>query len=278
MTSRRGFNDLSPLDLAYYWSRHRESNVLISYFPNLNGTSAQVLQFLVKSGRVEDLSHAIRKGMDVNYPCENGKRALDYALEMEHGEIIELLRNNKAISNLHWPAEKTKLCPYPMNLREPIATPLVSIEKEYDQEEVMTNCLIQQVIMLEIPIHTKSPIRSIVFETITAGKGPSTYQFPGTYISPNHNGLTVALQNQDGTPQRFIVQDIVQNSDDFRLHTNIWNLSEIDVSSPAKAIFMRNIRESSIVQIAGYSKDGSRYNRVKYIRVRMYGEEIHPST
>ncbi|EKJ72290.1 hypothetical protein FPSE_07519 [Fusarium pseudograminearum CS3096] len=171
MTSRRGFDDVSPLDLAYESYGYRKSELLISYFPGLNGTSAQVLQFLVKSSYVKELRDAIRGGMDINHPCENGKRALDYALEMEHGEIIKLLRHNGAISNLHWPAEKTKLCPYPMNLREPIATPLVSIEKEYDQEALISHGKEQRDLILEIPIHNNCPIRSIVFETITAHEG-----------------------------------------------------------------------------------------------------------
>uniref|UniRef100_A0A098DBQ1 Uncharacterized protein n=1 Tax=Gibberella zeae (strain ATCC MYA-4620 / CBS 123657 / FGSC 9075 / NRRL 31084 / PH-1) TaxID=229533 RepID=A0A098DBQ1_GIBZE len=198
MTSRRGFDDMSPLDLVYTWSQDY-SDVFISHIPGLNGTSAQVLQFLVRSGRAEDLRDAIRGGMDINHPCENGKKALDYALEMGNEEISELLRNNKAISNLHWPAEKTKLCPYPMNLHEPIVNPLVSTEKEYDQDAMMPDDGTDYLI-LEIPIHTKRLIRSIVFETITAARGECTEdRFRGTYIGPDRSGLRVALQNQDWT-------------------------------------------------------------------------------
>ncbi|KAF5228944.1 hypothetical protein FAUST_10743 [Fusarium austroamericanum] len=283
-----GFDDVSPLDLTFNSFRYRESKVLISYFPGLNGTSAEMLQFLVRSGRVEDLRDAIRGGIDINHPCENGKRALDYALEMENEEIAELLRNNTAISNLHWPAEKTEVCPYPMNLREPIATPLISKEKDYDQEEMMSDGGIQEDLILEIPIHTKHPIRSIVFETITAARDECTEdRFRRPYMGLNRSGLSVALENQDGTRQIFTVQDNLheifvqgnlQDSEDFRLHTNIWNLSELDAWSTEKARFMRSIRESSILQIAAYSTNPSCYNRVKYIRVRMYGEEIHPST
>ncbi|CAG1962948.1 unnamed protein product [Fusarium graminearum] len=238
MTSRRGFDDVSPLDIAYRSLLNHKSDVLISYFSGLNGTSAQVLQFLVRSGRVEDLRDAIRGGIDINHPCENGKRALDYAFEMENEEIAELLRNNKAISNLHWPAEKTEVCPYPMNLREPIATPLISKEKDYDQEEMMSDGGIQEDLILEIPIHTKHPIRSIVFETITATRDECTEdRFRRPYMGLNRSGLSVALENQDGTRQIFtfqnnlheiFVQGDLQDSEDFRLHTNIWNLSELD--------------------------------------------------
>ncbi|CAF3558801.1 unnamed protein product [Fusarium graminearum] len=222
MTSRRGFDNMSPLDLAYLDIYDTASHLLISYISSLNGTSAQVLQFLVTSGRVKDLRDAIREGMDINHPCENGKRALDYALEMEHEEIAELLRNNNAISNLHWPAEKTELCPYPMNLREPLATPLVKIEKEYDQEAPIHYGKTEHDLMLEIPIHTKCPIQSIVFETITAVEGGFTYdRVRGSYMGLLGSGLSVALQNQHGTPQRFTVQYSLQDSNTFRLHTNM---------------------------------------------------------
>ncbi|CAG1990372.1 unnamed protein product [Fusarium graminearum] len=278
MTSRRGAYYQSALDLVYSRAYTGTVRAIASNIPNLNRKSAQELQFLVKSGRVKDLQRAIQRGMDINHPCENGKRALDYALEMGNEEIVELLRNNKAVSNLCWPAEKTESCPYPMNLHEPTVTPLVSIEKEYDQDVVWKfKDGFEPKLMLEIPIHTDRPIWSIVFETITADAGwigPGT--FPGTYIGSGHSRLDVVLSNQDGRPQRLVLQENLHASDIFRLHTNIWNLSELEVSSPAKAKLMRDIRDSSILQIFACPCGGFWYNRVKYIRVRMYGEEIHP--
>ncbi|PTD02240.1 hypothetical protein FCULG_00012127 [Fusarium culmorum] len=265
MTSRRGADYKSPVDLVYDWPEKDTICLMASYIPSLNRKSAQELQFLVQLGVVEDVQRAIQRGMDINHPCENGKRALDYALEIGNEEIAELLRKNKAVPNLCWPAEKTESCPYPMNLREPTVTPLVSIDKEYVQDVVLKNGGGSgSNLMLEIPIHTNRPICSIVFETITADAGwivPSAN--PGTYIGSERSRLDVVLSNQDGRAQR--------------LHTNIWNLSELEVSSPAKAKFMHDIGDSSILRIFFVGRTRSWYNHVKYIRVRMYGEEIHPT-
>lgn len=301
MTSRSDAYDISPLDHAYLPPTKTLALLMASYISRLNRTSAQELQFLIKSGCVKELHSAIQRGMDVNHPCENGKRAFDYALKMGHQEITEVLINSGATSNLCWPAEKSEFCTYPTNLRELTVTPLVSVEKEYDQVVTPLDTGTPNNLMLEVHVQTQRPIQSIVFETIT--KCPSAWRdscygdninlynktitshegipihdsYHGTYIGSHRSKLNVALSNQDGPEQTCILQGNVIACDAFRLHTNIWNLSELETSSPAKAKMMREIRESSILQITAIAW-GGRENHIKYIRVRMYGEEIHPST
>ncbi|KAH8721378.1 hypothetical protein HC256_001736 [Beauveria bassiana] len=84
-TPRRGENGQSPIDVLYLQHRDACCDFFSSHISGSAPTRTQELQYLVRTGYAEELQRAINEGLDVNHPCENGKTALDYAIEMVAG-------------------------------------------------------------------------------------------------------------------------------------------------------------------------------------------------
>ncbi|KAI8248430.1 hypothetical protein K4K56_010946 [Colletotrichum sp. SAR 10_98] len=99
MTLRQGDKDVSPLDFAYEIGREIIASQLATFISARGSTKAQELQFLVRGGFAGELKQALRKGLNVNLPCENGKLALDYARELGNQTIVDILLAAGAVSN-----------------------------------------------------------------------------------------------------------------------------------------------------------------------------------
>ncbi|KAK8104538.1 uncharacterized protein PG998_011571 [Apiospora kogelbergensis] len=289
LTQRRGRFDQSPLDIAFEIAVEMtmQANWIVNHpVP----TRAQELQFLVRRGNVDEINEAIEKGLDVNHPCENGKMALDYAQEMGHKEIAGILKRRGAKSNFVWPAIMDG--PSPRPLSHPVIstmTPIVWGHESWKKCRVVSgwpdylhrsegwSTHPHRKLLIEIPIpeDIEVPIRSIVFETDSMDQGWSDYRhLHGTYIATHGSRFEVCFHHPDGDSESFVLQTNLHGSEKPRLHTNIWNLSELEVSSPRRADLIKNMRHPGSLQVFGHAEKQGWENRVSSVRVRMYGTEV----
>ncbi|OAQ99336.1 hypothetical protein LLEC1_06541 [Akanthomyces lecanii] len=160
-TVRRGENGLSPIDVLYLMDGPKCRDFFANFIRGSAPTRAQELQFLLKAGYSVHLRRAIDEGLDVNHPCENGKTALDYAMEMDNQEIIDILRSQDARANLQWPARRTEVYPYKSNLPDLAITALSREARVWETGLRLSN--FEEKILLEIPISCTDPVRCIVF-------------------------------------------------------------------------------------------------------------------
>lgn len=289
LTQRRGRFDQSPLDIAYEIGVEMttQANWIMNHpVP----TRSQELQFLVRRGNVNELNEAIEKGLDVDHPCENGKMALDYAQEMGHQEIVGILKSRGAKSNFVWPAIMDG--PSPRPLSHPVIstmTPIVWGHESWEKCRVVNgwpdylhrsegwSTYPHRKLLLEIPIpeNIEVPIQSIVFETDSMDQGWSDYRhLHGTYIATHGSRFEVCFHHPDGDSESFVLQTNLHGSKNPRLHTNIWNLSELEVSSPRRADLIKNMRHPGSLQVFGHAEKQGWKNRVSSVRVQMYGTEV----
>ncbi|KAF3766950.1 ankyrin [Cryphonectria parasitica EP155] len=223
MTLRRDDNDKSPLDLAYVLGCLDIARLLVSHISGHAPTKAQEMQSLVRGGFADELQRAISEGLDVNHPCENGKMALDYARGLGDDTITGILVANQAT----W--------------------------EESDCARLEYGNSPSSMLLLEVAVkkHVKLPIRSIVFETVSRDQGWSSFPSEqGTYIGSTT--IHVSLKQPGEDSPSFVLQHNVNAHDMFKLHTNIWNLSELKASSPRRAELIENIRHGSVIQVSAH--------------------------
>lgn len=285
-TIRQVENDESALDLAYILGRKRVAELFASRISG-NTATEQEIAFLVKGGFTADLQRAINEGLDVNQPCGNGKLALDYALEAGNeklSEVKKVLVQAQALSNLKWPPVPINTYPYFVNFYEDSITPLDVMEKcwpEDDCVQVKDSDSPRFILLLEkaVPSHMKTPIRSIVFETVSRDQGWSTWEpeFNGTYIGSTTIRVSVKQPGGLNSPSFEIQRNLRADSRrEFKLHTNIWNLSELKKSSPRKAELIESLEPGSTLQVSAHVKGGPGWaNYVSFVRARLYGVEFN---
>lgn len=140
-----------------------------------------------------------------------------------------------------------------------------------DSERLRSSALLLEVTVPE----SGHPIKSIVFETISCDQGWSKHFDQRTYLGSTRSWIQVRMKHSNGSLQSFRIQHNLHASGDLRLHTNIWNLSELEIFSPRKAEFLRNLCPSSILRISAHASGGRGWaNYVTFVQVRMYGEEV----
>ncbi|KAI1808768.1 hypothetical protein F4811DRAFT_569537 [Daldinia bambusicola] len=129
-------------------------------------------------------------------------------------------------------------------------------------------------LLLQVPIdrRLKLPLQSIVFETYSRDQGWSSHENQGTYRGSTRSWIDVCVKHDQTKSQAFRIQHNVHASRQFRLHTNIWNLKELEVSSPARAQFIKDIQYGSILQVSAHAEEVYNWgNKVAFIRVRICG-------
>lgn len=237
----------------------------------------------MRGGFAIQLEKAIAEGLDVNHPCENGKMALDYARELGHKGIVDILLSAKAVSKLTWPAVDTDTCPYPVNfVNPPSNAPLISREASWEESDCFTVAHRYpdgvSELLIEVPVYeVELPIKSIVFETVSKdqGWGDYSHRYRGTYLGSTRSRLEVCVKHQHGISRSFMLQHNVYAGEEFRLHTNIWNLGDFETSSPAKADLLRSIQNGSTLQVYAIADGGRGWrNEISFIRVCMFSSEV----
>ncbi|EJP61701.1 ankyrin repeat protein [Beauveria bassiana ARSEF 2860] len=271
-TPRRGENGQSPIDILYLQHRDACCDFFASHISGSAPTRTQELQYLVRTGYAEDLQRAINEGLDVNHPCENGKTALDYAMEMGDSKIIEILQSSNARANLQWPARETAVYPYRSNLPDLAIAPIAQGRREWENGFSMWQ--FKEEVLLEIPVNCTDPVQCIIFESVSCDQGYTN--------CPEDQDTDIGLRSRldfrvkDGSEYSFpfVIQNNVHASLEKRLHTNIWNLSEVEIHDPGKAAAVRDIRESSILQILGVAWGTGWRNTIYSIQVSVYSHEV----
>ncbi|KAM3516804.1 hypothetical protein NHJ13051_009570 [Beauveria bassiana] len=168
-TPRRGENGQSPIDVLYLQHRDACCDFFASHISGSAPTQTQELQYLVRRGYAEELQRAIYEGLDVNHPCENGKTALDYAMEMGDSNIIETLQSSNARANLQWPARETAVYPYRSNLPDLAIAPIAQGRREWDSGFSLWQ--FKEEVLLEIPVNCTDPVQCIIFECVSCDQG-----------------------------------------------------------------------------------------------------------
>ncbi|KAM3465030.1 hypothetical protein MY5147_009378 [Beauveria neobassiana] len=171
-TPRRGENGQSPIDVLYLQHRDACCDFFASHISGSAPTRTQELQYLVRTGYAEDLQRAINEGLDVNHPCENGKTALDYAMEMGDSKIIEILQSSNARANLQWPARETAVYPYKSNLPDLAIAPIAQGCREWDNGFSMWQ--FKEEVLLEIPVNWTDPVQCIILNPFPTTKAIQT--------------------------------------------------------------------------------------------------------
>ncbi|PQK15781.1 hypothetical protein BB8028_0006g01030 [Beauveria bassiana] len=171
-TPRRGENGQSPIDVLYLQHRDACCDFFASHISGSAPTRTQELQYLVRTGYAEDLQRAINEGLDVNHPCENGKTALDYAMEMGDSKIIEILQSSNARANLQWPARETAVYPYKSNLPDLAIAPIAQGCREWDNAFSMWQ--FKEEVLLEIPVNWTDPVQCIILNPFPTTKAIQT--------------------------------------------------------------------------------------------------------
>lgn len=283
-TIKREDNDNSALDhLYYHLDRTELSELALDTMSAEELATSGGLQLLIKGKFTARLRRAINDGLDVNHPCDNGKLALDYAYELADAELIEFLRSHGATARLRWPAFKLESSSIAQNFPEvhPTSSSIIKDATDFQEErpsqpDIHWQSVWEQV-LLEVPIDAdfQLPVRSLVFETLSHDQGWSSHADQGTYLGSGHGcSFFVRIRNQERL-STFDLQHNVHASDIWRLHTNVWNLSDLDRSSPAKAQCMRAMKSSTSLQVVSRTKAGGWVNYVRFVRVRVYGEEVN---
>lgn len=277
-TLRRADNDEPALWPLYVDDGDIPNFAAESMWSDELGT-AEGLQFLVRGGFSKQLKRAIDDGLiDVNYPCDNGKRALDYAYELGDETIIEILRRNGATTRLRWPAFKPTPNSYPQNFPEvqTNSQPLVKQEDSYDPWLFRSRAtLAWEQVLLEIQIDENFalPVKSLVFETVSRDQGYSNHRGHGTYLGCAAS-LRVRIRN-GSDESTFHLQNNVHASDIYRLHTNVWNISDLEKSFPRKAQYMRSMQHGSLLEVMTVAERSGWTSEVQLVRVRVYSEEVN---
>lgn len=283
-TLKREINDNSVLHGLYYQlDRSSVANLAVDTMSVDELATSEGLQLLVKGKFTARLQTAIEDGLNINRPCDNGKRALDYAYELADADIIALLKRHGATPRLQWPAFKSKSSSIPQNLPEVQPTGPVIIkeatefpEERPSQPDILWQSVWEQVLLdVLIDADFRLPVRSLVFETVSCDQGWSSHEDKGTYLGSGHGcSFFVRIRNQQGL-STFDLQNNVHASDTWRLHTNVWNLSDLDTSFPARAQCMRAMQSGTSLQVVSRTKAGGWVNNVRFARVRVYGEEVN---
>ncbi|KAF7526039.1 hypothetical protein G7054_g10896 [Neopestalotiopsis clavispora] len=238
--------------------------------------TAEGLEFLVKGGFTQQLEQALRRGQDVNHLCHNGKRALDYAYELGNRELIDILKSHGAVTRLRWPAFQPKSSSVPQNLPEiQPAGPAMIKQTSFKEGGRSYQSWGHVVLDVTIDETCQLPVRSLVFETVSSDQGWSAGTGKGTYLSSAHgSSFVVRIRNQDKEFE-FALQHNVHASRQLRLHTNVWNLSDLEGSFPVRAQCMKALKHGSSVQIVANAKGQGWINKVQFARVRVYSEEVN---
>lgn len=204
-TLKRADNDNSTLHLLYYHlGRDHLALLAATTMRNEELTTPEGLQLLIKGKFRDQLRIALASGLDINIPCDNGKRALDYAYELGDTELIELLTNHGATARLTWPAFTPESSVMPQNFPN-IQPTGAFIIKEADQFPRATSGQpdapwksTREQMLLEVQIHAKFglPVQCLVFETLSCDQGWSSHDGKGTYLGSGDGcSLFVRVQN-----------------------------------------------------------------------------------
>ncbi|KAI0153404.1 hypothetical protein BJ166DRAFT_356120 [Pestalotiopsis sp. NC0098] len=275
-STRKEDNEESVLWGLYWVDRLEISNMVADYISCEDQSTAEGLQFLVRGGYTKQLERAIRQGQNINIPCHNGKRALDYAYELDNRELIDILKSHGATTRLCWPPFKLGSSSIPQNLPEPQpAGPAIIKQTSFEEKGRIYQSWGQ--VVLDVPIDQtfSLPVRSLVFETISSDQGWSSHTGKGTYLSSAHgSSFTVRIRNQQ-KDYEFALQHNVHASRKLRMHTNVWNLSELEESFPMRAQCIKAMKHGSSLQVVANAKGQGWINKVQFARVRVYGEEVN---
>lgn len=280
MAYRNGGLDQSPIDLAYTLHRSKIAYLLASYDDGYSSAPSQRLQLLVQGAFCKQLAVAIQQGLDVNLRCENGKMALDYARELGDIRITKTLIEAGAQENLTWPGVTTESCIMPVNFIAPSTADLLySEEIQYKDRELYCGSANhgQEEMVLSVKMSPdKPPVRCIVFETVSRDQGWSNYRkLYGTYLGTERSRFEICAKGENWTSKRFRLQQNVHASYTLRMHTNIWNLGELEDTSTAKAAMMRSLQKADSLQVYAIADGGGCWKNVfSFVRVRMYSSDI----
>lgn len=284
-TVKREDSNKSALHLLFYYlDRIDLAELAVETMSHEELASSEGLQLLVKGRFTEKLRRAIDNDLDVNRPCDNGKRALDYAYELADAEIIKLLKLHGATPRLRWPAFQPGSSSIPQNFPKvqhtgpAIIKEATSVEFQgatysgrHDPWETVE---VQVLLDVLIDADFKLPVRSLVLETISCDQGWSSHEGENTYLGSGHGcSFFVRIRNQEKL-SIFDLQHNVHASGKSRLHTNVWNLSDLDISFPAMAHCMRAMQSGTSLQVVSRTRGKGWRNKVEFARVRVYGEEV----
>ena len=271
--------DQSPLDAACHLGRIGSAQLLASHISRKQQVLAQELQFLVRGAFIPELRKALEGGLNVNVLCDNGKQALDYAKELGDEEIIDILLANNAKAQLIWPAVSLDSPPYQRNLPESLAPRSAIIAEHWwgTSEYVTPRNWVSEgwdsLVLLDVAVDSriKLPVQILAFETVSRDQGWSSHPEYRAYLGTSGSWIGIQVSHGQEHSQSFSIQHNAHASDQFRLHSNIWRLDELQISSPQKAQLMREIRYGSRVRILAYAKGVHWNNYVAFARVHIYG-------
>ncbi|UKZ74112.1 hypothetical protein TrVFT333_001770 [Trichoderma virens FT-333] len=283
MTLRQPYNDKSLLDIAMDLLVEDGLTRVLGSNTEKWPKNAQLLHYLVRRGCVAQLKQAINQGLDVNLPCDNGKKALDYAYELGSKTMIDTLIQNNATPALQWPAVQSESSPYPVNFIETsLANSVITKQKYWGKRDapVTANSYddhsyddhpYKGLLQVAIDDTVQLPIQKIVFETVSRNRAWKRFKGPGPYFGSKEARIEVRTHFEGGYSDSFEVQSSVYGSQEFRLHTNIWNLNDLEASFPLRANWMKNIQRGSILQVVTYMRILGFDCDVAFVRVRIYG-------
>lgn len=241
------------------------------WIPQRIPVMAASLRFLIQGGFTKDLRRVLKDTcIDVNMQCENGKRALDYARELGHPEMIQILEQAGAVANLYWSA--SNLDEYSKRLQSLLPfqsqAPALVKEKRFGGFHVKTPK--NELLNIELDENFPFPVRSIVFETVSHDGGSNGYfGVQNTYKYVMEPSFEVKINNK-GNTKHFLLQNNVYNSSTPRLHTNIWTPSELEHTRPNVAQCIRDLQPGSSIHVLTNQWST---NYIEFVRVRVYTVE-----
>lgn len=282
-TQKRADNDEPALWPFYVYDHVEIAEFAVESMSDADLATADGLQLLVRGGFSVQLQHAIDAGLvNVNHQCDNGKNALDYAYELGNRETIDVLRRHGATTRLRWPAFQPASSSFPQNFPEvqtkcaPLANQRVFGEHGDIRPKVPWDQEWERVLLeMRITQDFTLPVQSLVFETVSRDQGFSNRLGHNTYLGCGHGcSLLVRIQNGQDI-HTFHLQNNVHASNTFRLHTNLWNISDLEKSFPRKAGCMKSIQDNSLLQVVANGSGAGWRTDVQLVRVRVYGEEVN---
>ncbi|KAG5771325.1 hypothetical protein H9Q72_002066 [Fusarium xylarioides] len=127
-------------------------------------------------------------------------------------------------------------------------------EEESEDTDEDSNCdrNTNTCLLLEVPVdeRIKLPVQAIVFETNSKDQGwSSARDYKGTYIGGERSWFDMRMCYGEERSQIYRIQHNVHASDRFRMHTNIWDWKELDISAPQRARSIEELRHGSKLQI-----------------------------
>ncbi|KAF5665562.1 ankyrin repeat protein, partial [Fusarium circinatum] len=293
---QRTDNDQTPLDLLHETGLEPLVPMIVEAISKRPLMSFHEYLLLVRGAFTKELQMAIRMGLDINQHCGNGKNALDYALELGNKRIISILKDHGAVPRLQWEGWRSGSSGYLHNCPEPYM-PGTRIVKERcwgedEPDEVYSPGGDQPIYDFDIssdlggnsshpylglnPRDTNShllmevtvdeviqlPVRTIVFETVSHDQGWSSHKFQHTYLSCTRSWFDMRVCNGSEQSQVFRIQHNVHADESFRMHTNIWDLEELEAVSPLRAELIRGLRHGSKLQIFSHAARGRGWQNI----------------